>query len=207
MAAVDSASAGPEPTGTLVIVNAGPDVRLTIDGAAASGNRHELAAGVYELRLLRSGYREVVEERNVLSGKVDTLRVQWQQRPAVTVSEGRDGPDFVAAGPAQCLDPDPRTYNRDGACFDQAPGQIDPTFVPHRIVRRWPIAVVAVVWVRVETNGRSSAATIARSSGDSAYDSFAVQTARRLRYEPARRDGQPVQAWAQFRFQPDPSRP
>lgn len=51
--------------------------------------------------------------------------------------------------------------------------------------------------VRVEDTGGVDSVEVARSSGYAAFDSAAVEGARRLRFSPARQDGKRIQVWAE----------
>ena len=52
------------------------------------------------------------------------------------------------------------------------------------------------VWVLVGENGKVQEVTLDRSSGESALDESALEAVRTWRFEPARRNGVPVRAWA-----------
>lgn len=54
-----------------------------------------------------------------------------------------------------------------------------------------------VLRVRVGDTGTVDSVEVVESSGYSAFDSAAVEGARRLRFEPARRDGKRIQVWAE----------
>jgi periplasmic protein TonB len=92
----------------------------------------------------------------------------------------------------------------DGAGTDAAP---DPVFVklkPVEIVqpvypprcRRMGVEGIVRVRVLVGENGRPREVTLGRSSGDELLDEAAIDAVRRWRFEPARRDGAPMAAWA-----------
>lgn len=50
--------------------------------------------------------------------------------------------------------------------------------------------------VLVGEDGRPQEVTVAKSSGDAGLDQSAIDAAREWRFEPARRNGEPVRAWA-----------
>jgi protein TonB len=52
------------------------------------------------------------------------------------------------------------------------------------------------VRVLVGENGRPQEVTVGQSSGESALDEAAIEAVRQWRFEPARRNGVPVRAWA-----------
>jgi TonB family protein len=59
-----------------------------------------------------------------------------------------------------------------------------------------PVAVRALI----SADGEPLHVTLARPSGDVQYDSLAVEAARRCRFSPAMRNGQPVSAWISFKY-------
>ncbi len=69
-----------------------------------------------------------------------------------------------------------------------------PVYPPQ--CRRLGIEGVVRVRVLVGPHGRPKEVTIARSSGDEALDESAQDAVRDWRFEPGRRDGVPIQAWA-----------
>lgn len=55
---------------------------------------------------------------------------------------------------------------------------------------------VALVRVLVTAEGVVDSATVAEGSGNAMLDSAAVRGARKMEFEPARRNGEPVRVWA-----------
>ena len=51
--------------------------------------------------------------------------------------------------------------------------------------------------VRVDDTGGVDSVEVVESSGYSSFDSAAVEGARRIRFEPARRDGKRIEVWAE----------
>lgn len=70
-----------------------------------------------------------------------------------------------------------------------------PPVYPPRCLR---MGIEGTVRVRVLVgeDGRPQEVTIGKSSGESALDESAMEAVRRWRFEPAKRDGVPVRAWA-----------
>jgi protein TonB len=92
----------------------------------------------------------------------------------------------------------------DGAGDAAAAGPVYVKLTPVEIVqpaypprcRRMGIEGIARVRVLVGENGRPREVTLGRSSGDELLDAAAIDAVRRWRFEPARRDGAPMAAWA-----------
>lgn len=55
-------------------------------------------------------------------------------------------------------------------------------------------------WVLVDANGRVAATRLHLTSGHAVFDDAAAAAAERLRYRPARRDGEPVPVWVLARI-------
>lgn len=75
------------------------------------------------------------------------------------------------------------------------PLETRPPIYPPRCLR---MGIEGVVRVRVLVgeDGRPQEVTIGKSSGETALDESAMDAVRTWRFEPARRDGVPVRAWA-----------
>jgi protein TonB len=58
-----------------------------------------------------------------------------------------------------------------------------------------------IVRVRVTDTGRVDSVEVVTTSGHAAFDSAAVEGARDLRFQPARRDGRRIEVWAQVPVQ------
>jgi protein TonB len=75
------------------------------------------------------------------------------------------------------------------------PVETRPPVYPPRCLR---MGIEGTVRVRVLVgeNGRVQEVTVGKSSGDAALDEAAMEAVRHWRFEPAKRDGVPVRAWA-----------
>ena len=54
-----------------------------------------------------------------------------------------------------------------------------------------------ILRVRVDDTGGVDSVEVVESSGYASFDSAAVEGARKLRFEPARRDGKRIEVWAE----------
>lgn len=89
-----------------------------------------------------------------------------------------------------------------GAAVDDTPVvwkmklvDMKPPVYPPRCLR---MGIEGIVRLRilVGEDGRPQEVTLAKSSGDAGLDQSAIDAARGWRFEPARRNGEPVRAWA-----------
>ena len=67
-----------------------------------------------------------------------------------------------------------------------------PPFPPE--ARKARLSGTAVLMVQIDARGRPSSITLRRSSGHAVFDAAALRAVRAWRFEPAKRDGQPVDA-------------
>jgi periplasmic protein TonB len=84
----------------------------------------------------------------------------------------------------------------------EATGPLTPPRQLQRAVARYPesarlagVQGTTVIRVRVARDGGVADAVIERSSGHEELDAAAMEAAKRLRFEPARRGGEPVDMW------------
>ena len=59
-----------------------------------------------------------------------------------------------------------------------------------------------VLWVKVSMDGRPLSFQIVRHSRDPQFDRLAAGFAMSITYNPAQKNGQPVEAWSQVRLLP-----
>lgn len=106
---------------------------------------------------------------------------------------GPPNPDGVAGGEAE---PGAAGPASDTPVFwKMKPVETRPPVYPPRCLR---MGIEGTVRVRVLVgeNGRVQEVTVGKSSGDAALDDAALEAVRHWRFEPAKRGGAPVRAWA-----------
>ncbi|MBE0591741.1 MAG: protein kinase [Gemmatimonadales bacterium] len=187
--AADTIAAPPlPPTGTLVVTGMPPQAELLVNEVARRDTIFDLEPGTYRVRVRQPGYQDY--ETSVPVGRGETVRpgVPAMVR-VVPIEEPKPAPPPVD----YCTTPD-ATYNRDRSCYDTAPmpSNRQPVIRLPGVQR----AVRAVLWVRVEKDGRVSDLRIGELSRFGPFDRAAVQYARdSLSYRPAVRNSRPVAAW------------
>jgi len=127
----------------------------------------------------------------VTPGTPLTVKVQMQPATIGSAGDGVDGPCEVY-GPA---------YNQDNICFDTRP-------VPHTLTRI-PVPEDAAIFPRqaillihVSREGTTIDARVFGPSNLDTFNNEALDMARTLRWNPAQKNGEPVDAWVQWPFQP-----
>jgi len=198
---VDSTPAIQLPQGTpgkLVLQGTIPvEARVTMDGQRVSGTQLDLAPGTHKLEVRALGY--VPYERQVLiaPGGTVTLPVALQKvRARVDTGPAAGG----GGGARSCDRYEGPTYNQDGGCFDTRPTPLTAPFIFLAADAEMPRR--AILLVHVSADG---ATLEVRPFSPSNVESFNIQAqdlATHLRWSPALKDGDPVEAWVQLQVLP-----
>jgi TonB family protein len=176
---------GQLPAGSVVLV----DGVLQLEEPTA-----RLPVGRHSIGVSAPGY-ELHEESVTVSAR-DTTVVTL----TLTRSGTRSGGTTVRPRASSC-EPGP-AYDR-ASCFDSWPKPSTPPFVPV------PAGAAeapsqSVLWVQVSADGRTRAVRAKTPSDDPAFERAAREFARGLSWEPALKDGVPVDVWIQLPFRPAP---
>ncbi|MGH9258839.1 MAG: TonB family protein, partial [Acidimicrobiales bacterium] len=92
-------------------------------------------------------------------------------------------------------------YNRDALCFDTRPVPLTAPVVP--VAADAPIFPRAVILlIHVSREGTTLSARVYVPSNVETFNTQALDMARNLRWNPAQKNGEPVDAWVQSSFQP-----
>ena len=153
------------------------------------GTQGEVPPGTYRLAVRAGGYAPFERQVVIIPGAPSTVRVELE---SLAAGDSRAGPCDVY-GPA---------YNQDHICFDSRPVPLSTTLIPVPAdAPIFPRPVTLLIHV-----SREGATLEARVFGvPSNLDTFnneALDMARNLRWNPAEKNGDPVDAWVQWPFQP-----
>ena len=189
----DAARARLVPPGTpgrLTLQGLPSGARVTLNGMPFRGLQQDVPPGTYTLAVRAGGFAPYDRLVVVLPGAPSTVRLELQPL-TVSREDGKTGP-CDQYGPA---------YNQDNLCFDTRPVPLSPTRIPvpadATIFPRQAILLILV--------SREGATLEARVFGPSNLDTFnneALDMAKNLRWNPAQKNGEPVDAWVQWPFQP-----
>jgi predicted Ser/Thr protein kinase len=187
----------PGTPGRLVLQGAFPaDAHVTMDGQTVRGNQLDLPPGTHKLAVRAAGY--VTYERAVLVAPGGTATV------AVTLQKSRLVGDTVAppgGGAASSCDQFGPTYNQDNACFDTRPA---PLTAPYVLLA--PDATetprLAILLVKVSREGETLEARVFVGSNVTTFTNAALDLAKALRWNPAQKNGEAVDAWTQLQVLP-----
>ncbi len=177
----------PGTRGTLVLQAVPNNARITLNGQLPT--EFDLPPGVHKVVVSAPGFHQFERQVVITQGGRHTLNVEL-----LAVSGGG-----VGRAP-QCEQFSPE-YNRDNGCFDQRPVPQAPTVVPVPAdAQIYPRPVILLV--QVSREGATLSARIFVSSNVETFNTQALDVARNMRWSPARKNGQPVDAWVQSAFQP-----
>jgi len=199
----DTTRAVPVPAGTpgrLVLAGTIPAAaRVTMDGQTMRGTEFDLHPGTHKVAVSANGY--VPYERAVLitPGATSTLTIELQRAVVAGGTSGGTGrPTPSAAGYCDRYGPD---YNQDNVCFDAKPIPLQPTFI--RIpAEATETPRAAILLIKVSSDGATLEVREFVGSNVVTFTNQAMDMAKTLRWQPAQKDGEPVEAWVQYQFLP-----
>jgi TonB family protein len=120
------------------------------------------------------------------------------QRPTVV---GGGASNTGGGGGAVTCDTYGPTYNRDGSCFDSRPAPLVAPRVPLPAGTTDTPRLV-IVLVHVSQDGSTVDARVLTPSNDTAFTTLALEFAKQLKWTPAQKNGEPVDAWTQQQILP-----
>jgi serine/threonine protein kinase len=166
---------------------------VRIDGERKRGAIIEVPIGSRRIEVVRAGYKTFTRTVNV--PRVDTVNVTVNMSREVA----QPPPRQPVAPKDYCAEPGPE-YNQDGSCFQTAPAATRPPIVRLPPGTQQP-RQRPVLWVYVGTDGRAKEVRRQQDSDVLRCTINAQLFARdSLRYNPARKGGQPVEAWFKLPF-------
>lgn len=198
-------------TGTLVLKGLPRGAQVQIDGSPVESDSFELEPRTYKIEVERTGYEKYETSTAVGRGQNVVLQIEMQRvaEPAPTPPVTQP-PAQVSAGADICVQDPPTSaeYFRGRTCFDTPPRELRAPVVAAPAGYQGTLEPVQVL-VKVSVNGN---AMLVLPGGRRQSAAPELQIAARhfakdsLQYQPARKDGQPIEAWwrvtVQFRPRP-----
>jgi serine/threonine-protein kinase len=181
-------SAPPGTPGRLVLRGVPQGARVIIGGQQVRGTQLDLPPGVHRLTVQVAGYQTFDRQVAITPGDTSTVQV------ALQASSQRD----PGAGPCDQFGP---AYNQDNLCFDTRPVPLSPTRIP--VPADAPVFPrQAILLIKVSVSGGTLEARVYVPSNVETFNNEALDMARNLRWNPAQKNGEPVEAWVQWPFPP-----
>jgi len=175
----------PGTPGRLVLQNVPQGARISVEGQPVRGNQLDLTPGVHRLTVRAAGYQTYERQVIITAGETFSVRLDMQS------SDDDSGP-CDRFGPA---------YNQDNICFDRRPAPLSATLIPVQAdATIFPRPVILLV--HVSRDGETLEARVYAASNVETFNNDALEMAKRLRWNPAQKNGEPTEAWVQWPFQP-----
>jgi serine/threonine-protein kinase len=188
----DTARTGMVPPGTLgrlTLQGLPQGARVTLNGMPFRGSQGEVPPGTYRLAVRASGFEPYDRQVVITPGAPSTVRIELQP------GSGEGGAN---AGPCDQYGP---AYNQDNRCFDTRPLPLSLTRIPVPADATM-VPRQAILLIHVSKDGSTLEARVFGPSNLDTFNNEALDMAKTLRWNPAQKNGEPVDAWVQWIFQP-----
>jgi len=179
----------PGALGHLTLQGLPAGARVTLNGMLFRGSQGDVPPGTYALAVRASGFEPYDRQVVITPGTPSTVRIELQP------GSGEGGSN---TGPCDQYGP---AYNQDNLCFDTRPLPLSLTRIPvpadATIFPRQ-----AILLIHVSKEGSTLEARVFGPSNLDTFNNQALDMAKTLRWNPAQKNGEPVDAWVQWIFQP-----
>src|SRR5437016_5953452 len=178
----------PGTPGRLTLQGVPAGARITLNGQPLRGPQTDVPPGTYQLAVRAAGFAPFERQVVITAGAPSSVKVELQPLGS---GDGRSGPCEVF-GPA---------YNFDNICFDTRPVPLSQTRIPVPAdASVFPRQ--AILLIHVSQEGTTLEARVYGPSNLDTFNNQALDMAKNLRWNPAQKNGEPVDAWVQWPFQP-----
>jgi hypothetical protein len=188
--APDTAHAAPPAPGTpgkLSLQGIPAGARVMLNGQPVRGSKLDVPPGVYKLTVEAVGYDPYERQVVMTPAGTSTVKVEMQ-----LVGESSGGGPCDQYGPA---------YNQDNLCFDTRPIPLSSTVIP--IPADAPVFPRdAILLFHVARTGETLETRLFGRSNVETFNDQALDISKNLRWNPAQKNGEPVDAWVQWPFKP-----
>ncbi|HEY6808020.1 MAG TPA: TonB family protein, partial [Gemmatimonadales bacterium] len=177
----------PGTPGKLVLQGLPRGARVSVNGQPTHSAQPELQPGSYKLSVSAPGYVTFERPFTVVAGLNTTIQVAMEESDNSTRSD-----PCGLYGPA---------YNQNSMCWDTRPVPLTPTFIP--VPSDAPIFPRQVILlVHVSKDGETIEARVFSGSNVETFNQQALDLAKLIKWNPAQKNGDAVDAWVQWPFQP-----
>jgi len=179
----------PGTPGRLTLQGVPSGARVTLNGQPFR-TQGDVPPGTYKLAVQAAGFAPFERTVIISPGAPLSVRVELEE---ATVAGGEGG-----TGPCDVFGP---AYNQDHICYTTPPVPLSLTRIPvpadATIFPRQ-----AILLLHVSREGATLEARVFGPSNLATFNDQAMDMARNLRWNPAQKNGEPVDAWVQWRFEP-----
>jgi len=181
----------PGTPGKLTLQGIPQGAHVTLNSQPVKGSQLDVPPGVYKLAVRAPGYDLFERQVVITPGASSTVKVDLK---LAGLGGGEGGGPCDQYGPA---------YNQDQICFDTRPLPLTQTYIP--VPSDAPVIPrQAILLCHVSRSGETVEARIFVRSNVETFNDQALDIARNLRWNPAQKNGEPVDAWVQWPFMPKP---
>ena len=175
----------PGTPGRLTLRNVPRGARITVNGQPVAGTSLELPPGTHRVAVQATGGQPYEQQVTILAGGTHTV----------------DVPRSAAGPPVDpCGEPGP-AYNQGNVCWDTRANPLSAPFIPvDSNATRTPRP--AILYIKVSRDGTPLDTRVVVPSDVATFTTQALDLARQLRFNPAQKNGEPVESWVQVQFQP-----
>jgi hypothetical protein len=185
----------PGTPGKLTLQGMPQGARATLNGQLVKGNQLDIPPGVHKLVVRAPGYDPFERQVVITPGQSSMVNVEMQ-------ASGGGRSSGTGSGPCDQYGP---AYNQDNLCFDARPVPLASTLLP--VPNDAPVIPrEAILLFHVSRTGETMAVRLFGRSNVETFNDQALDIAKGLRWNPAQKNGEPVDAWVQWPFKPVPVR-
>src|SRR5690349_251728 len=180
----------PGTPGHLTLQGLPKGAQVTLNGLPFRGPQGDVPPGTYRLAVRASGFAPYDRQVVITPGAASTVKLELESSD--------EGSESAGGGPCDTYGP---AYNQDHMCWDARPVPLSPTLIPipaGATVFPRP----AILLVHVSREGETIEARLYSRSNVDTFNDQALDVAKNLRWNPAQKNGEPVDAWVQWPFQP-----
>jgi hypothetical protein len=158
---------------------------VQVNGQPVPATTLDLPPQTHRVVVRAAGFQTWEQSVAILPGTTHTLKVELVASSVATVDP--------------CAEPGP-SYNVDNLCFDTRPVPLSSTFIV--IPNDAFMPRQTVLYVKVSTEGKTLAARVYLPSNEDGFNQQAVDLVKTLQWNPAQKNGEPVEAWVQWPVRP-----
>ena len=184
----------PGTPGHLTLQGLPKGARVTLNGLVFRGPQGDVPPGTYRLAVRAPGFAPYDRQVVITAGAASTIKLDLESTDDASGSSGAG----EGGGPCDTYGP---AYNQDHMCWDARPVPLSSTLIPipqGSTVFPRP----AILLVHVSRDGETIEARLYSRSNLDTFNDQALDVAKNLRWNPAQKNGEPVDAWVQWPFQP-----